>query len=100
MTTVLAHLPARSFAADVGRPISAVLYSPRAIGTGSELMRPFDFECFKATIDELHREGSTTLAAETWYQPSAVYCSADRMRDEQQRIFDRLPLVVACSSEL
>jgi len=63
-------------------------------------MRPFDFECFKATIDELHREGSTALAAETWCQPSAVYRSADRARDEQLRIFDRLPLVVACSSEL
>jgi phenylpropionate dioxygenase-like ring-hydroxylating dioxygenase large terminal subunit len=63
-------------------------------------MRPFDFECFKATIDEMHREGSTALAAETWSQPSAVYWSPDRAQDEQQRIFDRLPLVVACSSEL
>ncbi len=63
-------------------------------------MRPFDYEHFKATIDEMHAEGSTALASQTWSQSSAVYCSADRLRDEQARLFDRLPLVAACSSEI
>jgi phenylpropionate dioxygenase-like ring-hydroxylating dioxygenase large terminal subunit len=63
-------------------------------------MRPFDYEHFKATMDGFHADNSTALAPEVWCQSSAVYCAPGRVRDEQERVFDRLPLVVACSSEL
>jgi phenylpropionate dioxygenase-like ring-hydroxylating dioxygenase large terminal subunit len=63
-------------------------------------MQPSDYEQFKATMDELHADGSTALAPGVWCQSSAVYRSAERVREEQERVFDRSPLVVACSSEL
>lgn len=63
-------------------------------------MRPADFDDFKATMDEYHATSSTALAPDSWDQSSAVYASSDRVRCEQERLFDRLPLVAACSSEL
>jgi phenylpropionate dioxygenase-like ring-hydroxylating dioxygenase large terminal subunit len=63
-------------------------------------MQPADFESFKATLDELHATNGTVLAPEAWSQPSSVYCDADHLRIEHERVFDRYPLVVACSSEL
>ena len=63
-------------------------------------MRPFDYEHFKATTDELYAANSTALAPEAMSQPSAVYCAPARLRDELAHVFDQYPLVVACSSDL
>jgi phenylpropionate dioxygenase-like ring-hydroxylating dioxygenase large terminal subunit len=63
-------------------------------------MRPHDYEHFKATMDGFHAENTTALAPDTWRQPSSVYCAQDRARAEQELLFDRVPLVAACSSEL
>ena len=63
-------------------------------------MRPADYDDFKATMDGFHETSTTALAERSWSQSSAVYGSPDRVRQEQERLFDRLPLVAACSSEL
>ncbi len=63
-------------------------------------MRHHDYEQVKAHLDGLHKGGTTTLASTTHQQASAVYFDADHMRREQSALFDRLPLLVAFSSEL
>jgi nitrite reductase/ring-hydroxylating ferredoxin subunit len=63
-------------------------------------VRHHDFDEVKAHLDELHASKTTTLAPATFRQPSAVYADPAHLRREQIRLFDRLPLVVAFSSEL
>ena len=63
-------------------------------------MRHHDYDEVKAHLDGLHERTTTTLAATTFPQPSAVYFDTDHLRAEQSRLFDRLPLVVAFSGEL
>jgi len=63
-------------------------------------VRPADYDDFKATLDGFHETSTTALAERSWSQSSTVYGSPDRVRQEQEKLFDRLPLVAACSSEL
>ena len=67
---------------------------------GGDAVRHHDYEQVKAHLDHLHTTGSTTLAAETWRQPSAVYADPAHLAREQAELFDRLPLLAGCSSEL
>jgi phenylpropionate dioxygenase-like ring-hydroxylating dioxygenase large terminal subunit len=63
-------------------------------------VRHHDYDRVKAHLDELHTTGTTTLAPTTFRQASAVYVDPGHSRKEQASLFDRLPLVVAFSSEL
>lgn len=63
-------------------------------------MRTSDFESFKATLDEICTNRSTVLAPATLTQTPSVYVDPNRLRAEQAHIFDRSPLLAACSSEL
>jgi phenylpropionate dioxygenase-like ring-hydroxylating dioxygenase large terminal subunit len=63
-------------------------------------MRNHDYEQVKAALDGLHTTGSTTLAPSTFRQVAAVYCDPARLHEEQAGLYDRLPLVVAFSTEL
>ena len=63
-------------------------------------MRNHDYDQVKAHLDELHASGSTTLAPATFRQASAVYVDPEQHRREQAALFDRLPLLIACTSEL
>ncbi|MEZ5409843.1 MAG: aromatic ring-hydroxylating dioxygenase subunit alpha [Acidimicrobiales bacterium] len=63
-------------------------------------MTSIDYEQLKADLDRYHLEGTTATVDHSWRQPSSAYCSAERLAREQRRIFDRLPLVAARSSEV
>jgi nitrite reductase/ring-hydroxylating ferredoxin subunit len=75
--------------------------SDRASEKGEErAVRNHDYEQVKDHLDELHASGSTTLAPTTFHQASAVYVDPEQLRREQAALFDRLPLLIACTSEL
>ena len=58
------------------------------------------YEQLKADLDRYHVEGTTATVERSWRQPSSAYSSTDLLEQERRRIFDRLPLVAARSSEL